>query len=383
MKIALVIPRFKPSIGGGEEHVYHLASRLIKDNYEVVVYTSNLLRVFPSYQFLKKREVNLDGIPVKRYQTIGIIKQYPIHPQLPIDLIKEKPDVIHAHGFGWFTSDCSALVAYCKRIPLVLTTHGFFPVAVQVNPLLSSLYVSFSKIFMLRMAKRVVCVSQADASIYSKLTSPDKIRVIPNGIDVERWCESPRPGGFRNKYGIEGPIIACVGRIVWGKGFQYLIQALPKIFKKISDVTLVVAGEDSGYLASLRNMAYKLGVHEQVIFTGRLSNKELKELYVDTDVIAIPSVYEPFGIVALEAMICHKPVVAFKVGGLSEVIDNGVNGILIPKDDITQLAEALILILTDRQLAQSLAEKGASKARQYSWNNIVNKIESLYIEMAS
>lgn len=372
------ILRFKPAIGGGEEHAYQLAKRLIKRGHEVEVFTSNLLKVYPKYELIVGARSDFDGIHVKRYRAINIIKEYPIPPKIMIDLFKEKADVIHAHGYGWSTSDFSSLISYCKSIPFVLTTHGFFPIAVRANPLLTRLYLGYSKRFTLRIAKRVICVSRADAKIYRELAGPQKIVVIPNGIDPEFWSELPRQGIFREKHGISQQIIASVGRIVWGKGFHYLLQALPIVLRAISDVTLVIAGEDFGYLNSLERLSKKLGVSEHVVLTGYLSSRELKELYVDADVVAIPSVYEPFGIVALEAMACGKPVVAFNVGGLSEIIDDGRDGVLVRRGNAEELAEALVSLLSNRNLAKGLGSKGIKKTKRYSWDDIAQKVESLY-----
>jgi len=375
------ILRFKPAVGGGEEHVYQLAKNLIKRGHEVKIYTSNVLKMFPRYEFIDPSCSYFNGIPVKRYRTIHVMKQYPILPGMFKDILDEKPDIIHAHGYGWSTTDFSSLISYCKSVPFVITTHGFFPIAVKANHLLTRLYIGYSRSFTLKIAKGIICVSDADAKIYRELTAPQKIVVIPNGIDLEYWRRLPHRGFFRGKHGISQPIIACVGRIVWGKGFQYLIRALPMVLQAVPDAMLVIAGEDFGYLNSLKRLCNKVGVTKHIFFAGYLSNRELKELYVDADMVAIPSIYEPFGIVALEAMACTKSIVAFKVGGLAEIISDGIDGVLVEHRNVDKLAMALVSLFNDRYLAKRLASEGVKKAERYSWDNVAKKTESLYFEV--
>jgi len=384
MKIVMAILRFKPAIGGGEEHVYQISKRLIKRGHEVVVYTSDLATHYPKPTYLNGvvvGEGNYDGILVKRFHALCFVKEYPILKGFFKSLLSESPDIIHAHGFGYFPCDVASLICHIRDIPFILTTHGFFPSSTPANRLLTTLYLRFAKSCLLREARRIICVSSSDRSYYSRLTDPNKIVVIPNGIDIDYWYALPRKGLFRDKWSIRGPIIGSIGRIVWAKGFQYLIKATPMILKEIPNAKIVIVGQDFGYLTELKELAYRLRVHESVIFTGPLRAEEVKEFYVDSDVIAIPSIFEGLPSVALEAMACGKPIVASDVGGLCEILEDGLNGFLVKPGNSDELARAIITLLKNDELREKIGSLNRAEVVKYSWDRIVDQIEKVYYEV--
>jgi len=376
----MVIPRFKPAIGGAEECVYQMAKRLVKRGHEVVIYTSDLIRATPHYEYIHYDDTRkFDGVLVRRFHALRFLKNYQLVPTLVPILFKEKADIVHAHVFGCFTSDVAALISGVRKIPLVLSPHGFFGAGLSTHPL-SHAYLRFSQISTLRIAKKIICPSKADAEHYGRLTDPAKIEVIPNGIDLNYWCKLPKEGFFRNKHGINGPLIVGVGRITPGKGFQYLIRAIPRVLEQLPNVTLAIAGEDFGYLKSLRKLAHDLKIDQHVIFVN-LSDQEIKKLYVDSDLVAIPSIYEGFPIVALEAMACGKPIVASSVGGLLDIIEHGVNGLLVTQKNPAELARGIITLIKNKKLCNKIGNFNKYEVAKYSWDRIVDKVESLYQEI--
>jgi glycosyltransferase involved in cell wall biosynthesis len=384
MKIVMAILRFKPAIGGGEEHVYQISKRLIMRGHEVIVYTSDLATHYPKPTYLKGKEFeegDYNGVPVKRFHAICLVKEYPVLNGYFRALLREKPDIIHAHGFGYFPCDVASLICRIRDIPFILTTHGFFPASTPSNRLLTTLYLRFAKSCLLRWAKRIICVSSTDRGYYSRLTDPSKIVIIPNGIDIDYWRILPRKGLFRDKYGIRGPIIGSIGRIVWAKGFQYLIKATPMILKEFPNAKIVIVGQDFGYLTELKELAYRLRVHGSVIFTGPLRAEEVKEFYIDSDVVVIPSIYETFGIVALEAMACGKPIVASHIGGLREILKDGVNGFLVKPGNSDELARSIIALLKKDDLREKIGSLNRAEVIKYSWDRIVDQIEEVYYEV--
>jgi 1,4-alpha-glucan branching enzyme len=265
-------------------------------------------------------------------------------------------------------------------MPFILTTHGFFPAVTMTNRLLTNTYLRFARFCFLRWAKKIICNSNSEKHHYSHLTDPNKIVVIPNGIDIDYWRALPQKN-FTKKCDIRGPIIGAIGRIVWAKGFQYLIKAAPTILKEFPTAKIVIAGQDFGYLTELKELVYRLRVHESVIFTGPLRAEEVKEFYVDSDVIVIPSIYELFSIVALEAMACGKPIVASNVGGLREILKDGVNGFLVEPGNSDELARAIITLLKNDELREKIGSLNRAEVVKYSWDRIVDQIEKLYYEV--
>jgi len=381
MKVAMPILRFKPAIGGGEEHVYHIAKKLLQRGHEVIVLTSDLLKTTPNYAYFQRKVHKVDGITVQGFHALRLLKDYPIVPSIFFKLMREKVDIIHGHGYGYFTTDFSALASRIRSVPFIVSTHGFFPLAVHANRFLTTTYVNFSRISLLKIARKVIVASTFDASMYAQLIDQRKIRVVPNGVDIDKWRVLPRKTVFRTKYDLEGPIVATVGRIIWVKGFQYLIRTAANIIKVFPDTKIVIAGEDFGYLQKLIQLAQKLKIpKDSIIFTGRLSEQELKELYAAADIIVIPSIYEPFGIVALEAMACGKPIVASACGGLLDIIKHGINGLTVKPHDPVGLAMAVVTLLEDPSLAKTMGETNKRAVIKYSWDNIVEKIENIYYE---
>jgi len=286
---------------------------------------------------------------------------------------------MHAHGYGYFTSDIAAPVSAFTRKPLVLSLHGFFPLTTQVNPRLAHLYVALSRTNILRQASRIVCQSRQDVTVMSRLCDPEKLVLIHNGIDAGKWEALPQSGMFRKKFGIESPIILAVGRIVRGKGFQYLLEVVPRIIRECGNVKVVVVGRDFGYLGALREAAVRVGVSDKILFTGQLSEKELREAYVDSTVCTLPSLYEPFGLVALEAMVCGRAVVATRYGGVRDVVEDGVNGFLVDPADKDSYFEALCRVIQDEDFQRRVSETNRRKVlTEFTIKRVVDQLERLY-----
>jgi len=375
MKLLITAPRFKPGVGGAEEVVYCLAKALIERGHHVVVYTSNLLKTSPSYAYLAEGVSEFDGIPVRRFHALPFLKNYPILPGMTARLLEEKPDLIHSHVYGSFTTDVASAIAWAKKIPFVLTPHGFF-----LNHPLSGAYVCLSRLNSLAAARRLICLSNAEVNTYVKLIDPRKIALIPNGIDIDYWRKLPKRGAFRRKVHTNSRMIAAVGRITFGKGFQYLLKAMPIILKTFPDLTLVVAGEDFGYLGELRRLISDLKLDRSVVYVSP-TREEIKEIYVDSDLVVIPSLYEGFSLVALEAMACAKPVIASSVGGLTDIVKHSLNGLLVSPCNPVGLAKAIVTLLQDDEAARRIGIRNKREVLNYSWRSIVEKIQDLYREL--
>ncbi len=375
----MTILRFKPAIGGGEEHVFQLSKKLADRGHDIIVYTSDLATHYPRVSYLNEetiRERNYRGVQVRRFHASNRFRRYPPLKGYFRKLMKEDCDLIHAHGFGYFTSDCSALVSAVRRIPLVLTTHGFFPVTAPTQPALDSLYVALSRNWALKISKKILSISDSDASQFKRLVDPNKITVIRNAVDTEFWSKAP--SRVLHAYNEFEPKIGAVGRLTSAKGFQFLIRAAPSILKEIPTAKISIVGKDFGYLRELQRLAEEMRVSRSVSFLGELSDEALKQFYFGCDVIVVPSLHEAFGIVALEAMACGIPLVASDAGGLPEVIKDGTNGLLFKTGDSNGLAEAVISILKHPSTAEMMARNNEKDAVKYSWDTAAELVEREY-----
>ncbi len=162
------------------------------------------------------------------------------------------------------------------------------------------------------------------------------------------------------------------------KGLNVLIGALPYILKSGINAKIVAVGD--GYAINrMKEIAWKLGVYDKVYFTGYLSDEELNKVFKISDVLVVPSLYEPFGIVALEGMINKLPVVVSDTGGLSEIVEDGINGLKAPPNNSEELAKRLIILFSDENLRNRISELGYKTAKErYNWREIAYETLEVY-----
>lgn len=206
----------------------------------------------------------------------------------------------------------------------------------------------------------------------------DRIRCLPWGLEPERSVKLAAP--IHSAMSSEGRIILTVGRLAANeryKGVDTLIQALAQLKREIPDVQLIVVGEGDDR-ARLEGLARAMGISDRVSFLGRLSTEELITCYRRADVFAMPSRGEGFGFVFLEAMACGKPVIGGAHGGTCDIIEDGVNGFLVPYSDTDKLAHVLCRLLTDDSLRSEMGERARETVcREYLFERFQNRLEQL------
>lgn len=294
-----------------------------------------------------------------------------------------RPDVVHAHD--WLTAYAARAVKHAFDIPLIATLHA--TEFGRNRGLYTDLQRHISDIewWLAFEAWRVICCSEAMRSeLRTIFQLPlDKIRVIPNGVDFpERREDAARIAAVRRRFAGDGEkLLFFVGRLVYEKGVDLILRALPRVLERHPQTVLVVSGrgpEEGG----LKRLAQELGVGERVRFTGYISDDDRNTLYQAADVAVFPSRYEPFGIVALEAMAFGLPVVAARVGGLAEVIDADRTGLLFEADNPWDLAERLGEALSNPGLRASLAENARRLvASEYHWARVAERTADVYREL--
>jgi glycosyltransferase involved in cell wall biosynthesis len=291
-------------------------------------------------------------------------------------------DLIHAHD--WLVSFAAISVKNSRRIPLLSTIH-----ATEMGRNRGSLYEQMQRD--IHMAewnlvyeswRTIACSHYMAWEVRNYFGAPDgKIDVIPNGVD-------PRPFdaldhgdlmSWRDQLARrDEKIVFYVGRLVWEKGLQVLVDAAPQIVSVYPNVKFVVAG-GGDFRFDLAERARRNGVGDWFIFPGRISDEDRERLYKTADVAVVPSLYEPFGIVALEAMAAGCPVVASEVGGLSEVITLHETGILVHPNDPGSLAWGVLQTLIHPQWAAARAANANRMVREfYNWDRIAKMTNAVY-----
>ena len=359
MRIAQVCPYAWDAPGGVQVHVGELAEHLRTAGHEVRV-------LAPALRRDRVRGITVTGRAVRfRYQ--GTVA--PIAPlawaRVRTILGGWRPDVVHAHEP--LTPSASMAAAMVSRAPVVATFHahversGLFDAAA---PVLRPVW---------RRLRARIAVSEAARRFVSDRLG-DGVRVIPNGLDVDRFASAAPaedlPPGRR---------ILWVGRLDPQKGFPVAVRAFARLAEGLPDLWFVVAGEgrDRSTLAEL-----PLRLRERVVLIGNVDRDRLPRYHAASDAFVSPALgQESFGIVLVEAMAAGLPVVATAIPGYREVIDDGVEGLLVPPGDPEALASALRRLLDDPKTAKSFGEAGRARARRYSWDVVGREIEAVYDEV--
>ena len=384
MKILMLTWEYPPRIVGGIARVVHdLSKRLIKDGHEVTVVTYRDNMDIPEYE-------NDKGVNVYR------VDNYMIHPnnfidwilQLNFNLIAKATeiinkegafDVIHAHD--WLVASAAKTLKNAYGIPIVATIHATEAGRNSGIHDDTQRYINDTEWMLTYEASEVIVNSNYMKNELQRLFGLpyEKINVIPNGINLNNYVGVERDYDFRRKYAMDNEkIILYVGRLVYEKGIQHLIAAMPKILSNYHDAKLIIAGR-GGMIEELKAEAASLGLNDKVYFTGYLDSKQVPKMYKCADVAVFPSTYEPFGIVALEAMLAGVPTVVSDVGGLDEIVEHGVDGMKSYAGNPNSIADSVTALLYDHQLAANVSKKARQKVKeQFNWEKIAQDTHFTY-----
>jgi glycosyltransferase involved in cell wall biosynthesis len=293
-------------------------------------------------------------------------------------------DLVHAHD--WLVAFTARTLKHGRGWPLVSTLHA--TEAGRQGGLHTPLqhYIHSIEWLLTYEAWRVIVCTQAMRRevAESLRTPPDKLRVIPNGLRPERMQVSDPPAAlrtFRRRWAEpEERIVLFVGRMVPEKGVQVLLAAAPALLAAHPRTRFVIAG--GGERAHLEAQARAAGISGRVTFTGFLPEADLPRLYAVADVAAFPSLYEPFGIVALEAMAAGVPVVTSDAGGFREVVRHLQTGLHTWAGNPDSLAWGVNLVLSDAALAARLRAAGrAEVAARFTWDRLARQTQAVYEEV--
>jgi glycogen(starch) synthase len=295
----------------------------------------------------------------------------------------ERPDVVHAHD--WLVAHAATALKEHWRVPLVATVHateagrhqGWLP-----GPMNRSIHAV--EWWLTYEARRVITCSSYMRWEVMRLFElpPATVDVISNGTDLAAF--RPRPvdvRAARAAYG-PGPLIVYSGRLEWEKGVQTLLTALPRLRRRHPGLRLVVAGTGT-LAASLVEQARALRLGRTVVWAGRLPTRELAGLLGAADVAVVPSLYEPFGLVALEAATAGAPLVVSDTGGLREVVETGVTGLRATPDDPAAWADAISAQLRDEVAARRMARVARSRAAGSTWAAAAASTADVYARAAA
>ncbi len=364
--------------------MYHLAHGLAAGGHDVTVYTRGHPEAPAEEDDDGVRVVRADEYPPRiAFEDLVpwvLAFNVALLHRAEAELRDRPPDVLHAHD--WLVGYAAAALKDLHALPLVATVHateygrhqGRLPGPLQTLIHQVEWWLTFE-------AGRVITCSEYMREEVTRIFElpPDKVEVILNGVDLTRFAPEAEAPAVRAELAPEGaPLIVFAGRLEYEKGVQTVLEALPMIDADVPGVRFVVAGAGS-HRAELERRALELGVADQIRFEGFVDEARLRELYGTADLVIVPSLYEPFGLVALETMACGSPVIAADTGGLREIVAHDITGLRFTPGDARSLAEVATRLLTDERLARRLAlEAHSLLAERHSWPAVATRTAETY-----
>lgn len=345
-------------LGGAEKLLLYYLKNLDSKKYEMYVCC---LREKPDDLISEiSKYANVTNLKIRnKFNPLVILKL--------LKLIKSiNPDLIHTHLVQPRIYTTIAYLFFNHAI-IVTQKHN------TVNPRKHHIFILLEMLSIL-VNKKVIAISQSvkNSLIKYELVPPGKIYVLPNCIDYQIFNKVTE---FRSKSTEKQIIIGTVGRLERQKGTKYLLMAMKIILLDNPNVKLEIIGEGS-LLDELKKISCKLHISNSVNFFGKFV--DVKPFYNRMDIFVLPSIYEGFGIVLLEAMATGVPVVATNVDGIKEVIIDMNNGILVPARNPKAIADAVIRIINDSDLRKKLIDEGFKRAKMYDVKEHVMKLDNFY-----
>ena len=382
MRIFMLSWEFPPRIIGGiSRHVEGLSQALAKVGNEVHVITLDFPNTAP-YEYLDGYHIHRVPVevPSPTFHTWVLLFNNAFERKIG-DISRKfgKPDIIHSHD--WLTVPAGIASKHLLRTPMVMTFHSTermrssgstAPESVMVHSL--EWWGAFESTYVITVSKFM------KSHVVPTFNLPsNKVRTIYNAIDLSKFDQSIDKGDVRKRWGVgvDEKLVTTVGRLTWQKGFDNLIKAFPTVLKEKPNSRLMIIGD--GYMRlELENLTHTLGIRDKVIFTGFVNDTELLADMKAADLMVIPSRFEPFGMVALEGMASGVPVVVSGIEGLSEIVEQGVDGLYVNQNDVNDISQVVIKALSDDSLRERLASNAKERVKQFSWDAISRKTLTTY-----
>ena len=383
MKILMLTWEYPPRVVGGIARVvYDLSKTLIKDGHDVTVvtYKEGDAPYFEDDKGVKVYRV--DNYMINPNNFIDWIMQLNFNLIAKANELIAKEgnfDVIHAHD--WLVAYAAKTLKNSYNIPIVATIHATESGRNSGIHDETQRYINDTEWMLTYEASEVIVNSNYMKNELQRLFGLpfEKINVVPNGVNLNLFNGVERDYNFRRRFAMDNEkIILFMGRLVYEKGIQHLIAAMPKILNGYHDAKLVICGK-GGMMDELKAEANSLGISQKVYFAGYMNGKDVQKMYKAADIAVFPSTYEPFGIVALEAMLSENPVVVSDIGGLNEIVRHRENGMKTYCGNPNSIADSILELLYDHKLCADIVKKAKNKVRnEYNWSKIAQDTHFAY-----
>ncbi len=369
LKILFVIDNLE--FGGGERVFAQIINGLSSERYETFLASNPSEEL---YQSITNKEVHC--IPLDFSKRINL--------SLFIKLTKiikdERIDIVHCQGgrSNFYARVATKLSGSAKYISTIAT-----PVEGYNVSFFRKIFYCFLDRFTERFVDQFIVVSDIlkKRMIIEHKIPPEKVAKIYNGIEIHHYSpneEHEHSNKIRNEFNLNTNVIivGAIGRLVWEKGFEYLIKCLRDVLKEQTEVKAMFVG-DGPLRKNLEVLSSQLGIEDKTIFAGFRS--DIKEILSAIDILVIPSLLEGFPMVTLEAMAMAKPIIATHIGGITEQISDGVEGVLVPPRDADALAKAIKKVIENKELAHSLGSAARKRVeKEFTVEKMIIETEKVY-----
>ena len=385
LTVMMLTWEFPPRIIGGiSPHVYYLSKSLARNGIKVYVVTCDFPGA-PQHEVVDGVEIfRIDSYknPSPDFATWVFLMNVNMQKEAAalVNSLDGKVDVFHAHD--WLVANAGIGLKHVFRKPLLATMHS-----TEIGRR-NGIHFDYERMiheteaWLTYEAWRVICCSDYMVSHvkWAFGLPADKLVMVPNGVDAEAYAKIGNDdlSRFRSKFALpEEKIVLFVGRLVHEKGVHVLVNAVSRVLEKVNAKFIIVG---NGYMKEqLSNIVKNMGFAHKVMFTGFVDDETLKKLQKCADVSVVPSLFEPFGIVAIEAMAAKSPVVVSDTGGLSEIVEHNVTGVKVYADNPESLAWGITKVLTDDSYANWLRNNAYKKIQEkYDWNKIAQQTKTIY-----
>ena len=372
------------TIGGISPHIYYLSKSLARNGVKVHVVTCDFPGA-PAHEVVDGVEVyRIDSYknPSPDFATWVYLMNMNMQKEAAAITrqLGGKIDVFHAHD--WLVATAGIGLKHVFRKPFFATMHS-----TEIGRR-NGIHFDYERMiheteaWLTYEAWKVICCSDymVQHVKWAFGLPPDKLNMIPNGVNAEVYTKNNKESlaQFRSKYALpEEKIVLFVGRLVYEKGVHVLVNAAPKVLEKTNAKFIIVG---NGYMKDqLSTLANGMGLAHKVMFTGFVDDETLRKLQRCADVSVVPSLFEPFGIVALEAMAAKSPIVVSDTGGLSEIVNHDIDGVKVYTGNPDSLAWGINRVLTDEAYANTIRTNAHRKVQEkYNWDKIAQQTKTMY-----
>lgn len=373
LNICILSVDFLPNVGGIAAHVYELARALRSMGNDVTIVTFR-------EAFFAPKEETIDGLHIVRiYLPRNTMLFYPMFAVLEYFGVRrvikaKKIDLLHSH----YVFPDGFVSRLHPGVPGVATEHtsGFLDRLEQGRLLWLYRWVYT------RMDHIITPSNELAEAVESLGIPKQKITFVSNGVDTEKFSPEVPPKNIRHQYALapDAKIVLCPRRLEPKNGVKYLVEAVPAVLRQCPDTRFfIVGGSYPDQLTLLQKRARELGVLDHITFAGSVPNADMPSWYTAADVVVLPSLKEATSIAGLEAMACGRPLVGTSVGGIPYLIDGDKTGLLVEPRNPSQLADALVRVLTDDATRREMGIAARKKAvEQFSWTRVAGTVQSIY-----